>query len=120
MLCLCIKVMPIYVCHSPIVDTCHCLMHFVLPHIIGHLVSRVVEIRDLGGTNSTVNIRGLIKVVQEHGIGDRSFDYCIYGFAIYNYNDLFTECQHRYPDLCGTSTSIFVKTHQLVSANVAN
>jgi len=78
----------------------------------------MAEIPDLGGKPiCLVDLRGLIKVVPEHGARDKSFDYCINGFAIDHYSNLLMEHQNQHPDLC--STLIFVRTHQLVSANVA-
>ena len=35
-----------------------------------------------------------LRVVSEHGAGDRSFDYCSNGFAIDHYSELLTEGQN--------------------------
>jgi len=79
----------------------------------------VVEIQDLGGALiCAVDIRGLIKMVPEHSVGNKSFDYCINGLTINHYSYLLRQGQHRHHDWC--RTSILTKEHQLVSANVAN
>jgi len=66
-----------------------------------------------GPSICAVDLRGLLKVVPEHGAGDKGSEYCIDGFAIDRYNDLLTQRQHIFPDICICTT--FVKTHQLVS-----
>jgi len=65
-----------------------------------------------GPSSCAVDIKGLLKVVPEHGAGDKGSDYCIDGFAIDRYGELLTDRQQMYPDLC--TPTIFVKTHQLV------
>jgi len=71
-----------------------------------------------GPSICTVDIKGLLKVVPEHGGGDKGNDYCIDGFAIDRYGELLTYCQQMFPDLC--TQTVFVKTYQLVSAYVSN
>ena len=71
-----------------------------------------------GPSICTVDIKGLLKVVPEHGGGDKGNDYCIDGFAIDRYWELLTYCQQMFPDLC--TQTVFVKTYQLVSAYVSN
>jgi len=63
-----------------------------------------------------VDIRGLLKVVPQHGAGDKGSDYCIDGFAIDRYGELLTDCHQMFPDLC--TPTIFVKTHQLVRVHL--
>jgi len=60
-----------------------------------------------------VNLRGLLKVVPEHGAGDKGSEYCIDGFAIDRYSELLAQRHHMFPDICTRTT--FVKTQQLVS-----
>jgi len=66
-----------------------------------------------GPSICAVDLRGLLKVVPEHGAGDKGSEYCIDGFAIDQYGELVTERQQMHPDLC--THTIFVKTHELVS-----
>ena len=47
-----------------------------------------------------VDIKGLLKVVPEHGIGDMGSDYCTDGFAINRYGELLTDRQQMFPALC--------------------
>jgi len=70
-----------------------------------------------GPTICAVDIKGLLKAVPKHGVGDRVGHYCIDGFAIDRYGELLTNCQQMFPDLC--KHTVFVKTRHLVSAYVA-
>jgi len=65
-----------------------------------------------GPSICAVDIKGLLKVVPEHGVGDKGSHYCVDGFAIDRYGKLLTDRQEMYPALCTQTT--FVKTHQLV------
>jgi len=71
-----------------------------------------------GPSICAVDIKGLLKVVPKHGVGDKDNDYCIDGFAIDRYGELLTDRQQIFPDLC--ARTVFVKTHQLLSAYVPN
>ena len=70
----------------------------------------VADIRCLGGTLiCAVDIRGLVKVMSEHGAGDRAMDYYINVFAIDHYSNILIQRPHRYPAFC--RTLLFMKTH---------
>ena len=43
-----------------------------------------------GPSICAVDLRGLLKVVPEHGAGDKGSEYCIDGFAIDQYGELVT------------------------------
>jgi len=65
-----------------------------------------------GPSICAADIKGFLKVVPEHGVGDKGSQYCVDGFAIDRYGELLTERQQLYPGLC--THTIFVKTPQLV------
>ena len=62
-----------------------------------------------GPSICAVDLRGLLKVVPEHGAGDKGSEYCIDGFAIDRFSDLLTQRPYMFPDMCTRTT--FVKTH---------
>jgi len=63
---------------------------------------------------STFDAKGLVKVLPRGDSGDKAGDYCcINGFAIDYYSTLLHERRCAYPKGC--PSSIFMKTHQLVS-----
>ena len=65
-----------------------------------------------------MDIKGLLKVVPEHGARDKGSEYCIDGFAINRYGELLTDREEMFRDLC--THTVFVKTHQPVSSYVPN
>ena len=76
---------------------------------------RVGDIKTMQGPSiCAVDLKGLLKVVPEHGAGDKVSEYCVDGFAIGRYGELLNDRQQMFPALC--KQTVFVKTHPLVSS----
>ena len=80
---------------------------------------RVGDIKTMQGPSiCAVDLKGLLKVVPEHGARDKVSEYCVDGFAIDRYGELLNDRRQMFSAFY--TPTVFVKTHQRVSSCVGN